>query len=68
MLTVTRIHQDIQPANILVFPQDVSRSRFDVKFKLADFGLTEIGPVSCSSGKMATVNRGNRMYSKSLPA
>lgn len=60
-----RIHQDIQPANILVFPQDASDSPFDVKFKLTDFGLTEFGRLSC--GKIATVNRGNRMYSKCHP-
>ncbi|KAF4439105.1 serine/threonine protein kinase [Fusarium austroafricanum] len=56
------VHQDIQPANILVFPQKDKDSRFDVKFKLTDFGLAELGRVSTSGGTMATENRGNRMY------
>ncbi|KAF5983768.1 serine threonine kinase [Fusarium coicis] len=56
------VHQDIQPANILVFPEKDKDSRFDVKFKLTDFGLAEIGRVSASGGKLATENRGNRMY------
>lgn len=56
------VHQDIQPANILVFPEKDKDSRFDVKFKLTDFGLAEIGRISTSSGKLATENRGNRMY------
>jgi serine/threonine protein kinase len=64
MLIGARVHQDIQPANILVFPQDNPCSRFDVRFKLTDFGLAEIGRVSTSSGTMATENRGNRMYSE----
>ncbi|KAM0494684.1 hypothetical protein ACHAP8_008554 [Fusarium lateritium] len=42
------VHQDIQPANILVFPQNDKASRFDVKFKLTDFGLAEMGRVSNS--------------------
>ncbi|RFN47668.1 serine/threonine protein kinase [Fusarium flagelliforme] len=56
------VHQDIQPANILVFPEDGSDSPFNVRFKLTDFGLTEIGRVSTSNGTMVTENRGNRMY------
>ncbi|KAF5964031.1 serine/threonine protein kinase [Fusarium bulbicola] len=56
------VHQDIQPANILVFPEKDKDSRFDVKFKLTDFGLAEIGRISTSGGKLATENRGNRMY------
>ncbi|KLO81247.1 uncharacterized protein LW93_4821 [Fusarium fujikuroi] len=56
------VHQDIQPANILVFPEKDKDSRFDVRFKLTDFGLAEIGRVSASGGKLATENRGNRMY------
>ncbi|KAG5759530.1 hypothetical protein H9Q72_012345 [Fusarium xylarioides] len=56
------IHQDIQPANILVFPEKDKDSRFDVKFKLTDFGLADIGRISTSGGKLATENRGNRMY------
>ena len=64
MLTGSRVHQDIQPANILVFPEDGSDSPFNVRFKLTDFGLTEIGRVSTSNGTMVTENRGNRMYSE----
>ncbi|KAH7004105.1 kinase-like domain-containing protein [Fusarium venenatum] len=56
------VHQDIQPANILVFPAKQKDSEFDVKFKLTDFGLAEIGRVSNSGGTMVTENRGNRMY------
>jgi serine/threonine protein kinase len=66
-LTVTRVHQDIQPANILVFPQKDKSAPFDVRFKLTDFGLAEIGRVSTSTGTMVTENRGNRMYSEFLP-
>ncbi|KAF4454846.1 serine/threonine protein kinase [Fusarium austroafricanum] len=57
------IHQDIQPANILVFPRNTD-SPYDVSFKLADFGLAEI--VRGVEGEGATVpteNEGNRMYS-----
>ncbi|KAF4962252.1 hypothetical protein FSARC_9641 [Fusarium sarcochroum] len=56
------VHLDIQPANILVFPQKDKGQRFDVKFKLADFGLAAMGRVSQSGGALATENRGNRMY------
>ncbi|KAF9773689.1 hypothetical protein IL306_008448 [Fusarium sp. DS 682] len=56
------VHQDIQPANILVFPGNDKGSRFDVRFKLKGFGLAEIGRFSTSSGTMATKNRRNRMY------
>ncbi|PNP85086.1 hypothetical protein FNYG_01611 [Fusarium nygamai] len=55
-------HQDIQPANILVFPEKDKDSRFDVRFKLTEFGQAEIGRISTSGGKLATENRGNRMY------
>ncbi|KIL87932.1 hypothetical protein FAVG1_08814 [Fusarium avenaceum] len=50
-------HQDIQPANILVFPQKDKSAPFDVTFKFTDFGLAEIG-----RGTMVTKNRGNQMY------
>ncbi|KAK6719667.1 hypothetical protein SNK05_002799 [Fusarium graminearum] len=60
--TLAGVHQDIQPANILVFPQKNQVSPFDVKFKLTDFGLAEIGRVSNFGGTMVTENRGNRMY------
>ncbi|CAG1976420.1 unnamed protein product [Fusarium graminearum] len=39
--SLTGIHQDIQPANILVFRR-TGNSIYDVVFKLADFGLTEL--------------------------
>ncbi|WXC56844.1 hypothetical protein SNK03_002775 [Fusarium graminearum] len=56
------VHQDIQPSNILVFPQKDKYSEFDVKFKLTDFGLAEMGRVLNSRGTMATEDRGNMMY------
>ncbi|KAM0233366.1 hypothetical protein ACHAPO_007060 [Fusarium lateritium] len=65
---LTGIHQDIQPANILVFPREESsrggNSLYDVDFKLADFGLTEV--VWSDGGEGATfptTTEGNRMYS-----
>ncbi|KAF4333055.1 serine threonine kinase [Fusarium beomiforme] len=56
------VHQDIQPANILVFPQKDMDSRFDVVFKLTDLGLAELATIPAFSGTIATENRGNRMY------
>ncbi|KAF4981161.1 hypothetical protein FZEAL_2995 [Fusarium zealandicum] len=61
-ITVHRVHQDIQPANILVFPQS-DKSPFDVRFKLTDFGIAEMRRVLIARGAMATENAGNRMYS-----
>ncbi|KAM5360453.1 hypothetical protein ACJZ2D_013731 [Fusarium nematophilum] len=57
-----RIHLDIKPSNILVFPQS-DKSRFDVRFKLADFGITEMKRVSRTNPDMAIKNGGSRMYS-----
>lgn len=53
---------DIQPANILVFPRS-DKSRFDVDFKLADFGMAAIRRVS-TDGTIAIddMSAGNRMY------
>ncbi|KAF4460055.1 serine threonine kinase [Fusarium albosuccineum] len=59
---IAGIHQDIQPANILVFPRS-NKSRFDVTFKLADFGMAELKKVLTPKGAMAIENEGNRMYS-----
>ncbi|KAJ4269852.1 hypothetical protein NW762_001521 [Fusarium torreyae] len=56
------VHQDIQPANILVFPRS-GRSRFDVQFKLTDFGLAELSKDLSPEGHMAIKNGGSRMYS-----
>ncbi|KAH7215358.1 hypothetical protein DER44DRAFT_855670 [Fusarium oxysporum] len=39
--SLSGIHHDIQPANILVFREE-GNSAYDVSFKLADFGLAEI--------------------------
>ncbi|KAI1008357.1 hypothetical protein LB504_001269 [Fusarium proliferatum] len=61
--SLSGIHHDIQPANILVFREE-GNSAYDVSFKLADFGLAEI--VRINGGEGATVpidNEGNRMYS-----
>jgi serine/threonine protein kinase len=61
-LTIERIHQDIQPANILVFHGDTD-SPYDVSFKLADFGLAEIVKIVEGEGAIVPVdNEGNRMY------
>ncbi|KAI8654030.1 Protein kinase domain-containing protein [Fusarium sp. Ph1] len=62
------IHQDIQPANILVFPCSENSkaegdARFNVRFKLADFGFTEWRRVSKPDGHIKIKNEGNRMYS-----
>ncbi|UZP34395.1 hypothetical protein NXS19_002211 [Fusarium pseudograminearum] len=60
---LTGIHQDIQPANILVFRRP-GNSTYDVVFKLADFGLTELAKKD-EYGEGATVptnTEGNRMY------
>ncbi|CAM1509884.1 Fc.00g002190.m01.CDS01 [Cosmosporella sp. VM-42] len=56
------VHQDIQPANILVFPGS-SGLDYDFHLKLADFGTANlrkrlVGP----KGVMAVENEGNRMY------
>lgn len=60
------IHQDIQPANILVFPKDSNQEEnggFNVRFKLADFGLAEWRRLSKPNGEIKIKNEGNRMYS-----
>ncbi|UPK95530.1 hypothetical protein LCI18_006465 [Fusarium solani-melongenae] len=62
------VHQDIQPANILVFTHPEKNppraaSRFDVRFKLADFGLAEARRVSSSDDHFIIQNQGNLMYS-----
>ncbi|KAF4982069.1 hypothetical protein FDECE_17584 [Fusarium decemcellulare] len=57
-----RVHQDIQLANILVFPRS-DKSPFDVTFKLTDFGMAEVRRVLTPEGAMAIRNEGNRMYS-----
>jgi len=41
--TQTRWHQDVKPANILVFGN--SESPYDVTFKLADLGLSHFSKV-----------------------
>ncbi|KAJ4244270.1 hypothetical protein NW757_010629 [Fusarium falciforme] len=61
------VHQDIQPANILVFPHPPKspprdKSRFDVRFKLADFGLAELRRVSKPDEQFTIENEGNCMY------
>ncbi|RSL72950.1 hypothetical protein CEP53_000901, partial [Fusarium sp. AF-6] len=61
------IHQDIQPANILVFPhppksQEQKESRFDVRFKLADFGFAELRRVSNPDEEFNVENEGSSMY------
>ncbi|CAG7560637.1 unnamed protein product [Fusarium equiseti] len=60
--SLTGIHQDIQPANILVFPGDTG-SPYDVFFKLADFGLTEVVSVTGEGVTFPVNNEGNKMYS-----
>ena len=62
---MSRIHQDIQPANILVFPGDTG-SPYDVYFKLADFGLTEVVRVTGEGETFPVNNEGNKMYCTSL--
>lgn len=68
-LTISRIHNDIQPANILVFPHTENstpqgKTRFDVRFKLADFGLAECRRVSMPGENFPVQNEGSRMYSE----
>ncbi|KAJ4317349.1 hypothetical protein N0V84_007406 [Fusarium piperis] len=62
------IHGDIKPDNILVFPCAEKSTHgehvgFNVRFKLADFGLAESGRVSKINGHIKIKNEGNRMYS-----
>ncbi|KAF4498675.1 serine threonine kinase [Fusarium agapanthi] len=54
------IHKDIKPDNILVFPES-SESRFNVRFKLADFHVTEFKLLD-REGKMMINNWGSRLY------
>ncbi|KAG4293513.1 serine/threonine protein kinase [Fusarium proliferatum] len=54
------IHQDIKPENILVFPKSLE-SRFDVRFKLTDFHVTEFKHLD-REGKMMINNWGSRLY------
>ncbi|KAK2469006.1 hypothetical protein H9L39_19400 [Fusarium oxysporum f. sp. albedinis] len=56
-----RIHQDIKPDNILVFPKS-STSRLDVRFKLTDFHVTEFKQLD-REGRMIINNWGSRLYS-----
>ncbi|EWG35894.1 serine/threonine protein kinase [Fusarium verticillioides 7600] len=56
-----RIHQDIKPDNILVFPNS-AKSRFDARFKLTDFHVTEFKQLD-REGKMTIDNWGSRLYS-----
>ncbi|CVK84426.1 uncharacterized protein FPRN_01950 [Fusarium proliferatum] len=60
--SLTGVHQDIQLSNILVFPQKDKSSRFDVNFKLADFGLAKIGRTFSPEDSLTTRTKGNRMY------
>ncbi|QGI85876.1 uncharacterized protein FFB20_10578 [Fusarium fujikuroi] len=61
--SLSGIHHDIQPANILVFREE-GTSAYDVLFKLADFGLAEIVRTNGGEGvKVPIDNEGNRMYS-----
>ncbi|KAF5716911.1 serine threonine kinase [Fusarium mundagurra] len=60
--SLSGIHHDIQPANILVFREE-GTSTYDVSFKLADFGLAEIVRTNGGEGvKVPVDNEGNRMY------
>ncbi|CCT63252.1 uncharacterized protein FFUJ_00122 [Fusarium fujikuroi IMI 58289] len=59
------IHQDIKPDNILVFPKS-SESRFDVRFKLTDFHVTEFKHLD-REGKMMINNWGSRLYTMPPP-
>ncbi|KNB20341.1 serine/threonine protein kinase [Fusarium oxysporum f. sp. lycopersici 4287] len=61
--SLSGIHHDIQPANILVFREE-GNSAYDVSFKLADFGLAEIVRIDGGEGVTVPIdNEGNRMYS-----
>ncbi|KAF4498672.1 serine threonine kinase [Fusarium agapanthi] len=60
--SLSGVHQDIQLSNILVFPRKDKGSRFDVTFKLADFGLAKIGRIYSQGDSLITSNKGNRMY------
>ncbi|PNP86647.1 hypothetical protein FNYG_00037 [Fusarium nygamai] len=60
--SVSGIHHDIQPANILVFREE-GASNYDVSFKLADFGLAEIVRIGGEGVTVPIDNEGNRMYS-----
>ncbi|KAF5590973.1 serine threonine kinase [Fusarium pseudocircinatum] len=60
--SLSGVHQDIQLSNILVFPQKDKSSRFDVTFKLADFGLAKIGRIYSQGDSLITSKKGNRMY------
>ncbi|KAF5690645.1 serine threonine kinase [Fusarium denticulatum] len=60
--SLSGVHQDIQLSNILVFPRKDKSSRFDVTFKLADFGLAKIGRIYSQGDSLITSKKGNRMY------
>jgi len=65
ILTALRIHQDIHPANIFVFPEP-SGDSYDVRFKLGDFGATHVNRLRGRDGDIQKkrYNDGNmnRMY------
>ncbi|KAK8091011.1 hypothetical protein PG994_000516 [Apiospora phragmitis] len=57
------MHLDIKPGNILVFKRPASSNEYDVKFKIADFGLSRTKPIV--SGQPDPIDRdpgGSRMY------
>lgn len=61
LLTIDRVHMDIQPANILVFPLS-DKSPFNVRFKLADFGVSAARRLSKDDTVAIDEEEGNRMY------
>ncbi|CAI4215861.1 unnamed protein product [Parascedosporium putredinis] len=65
--TLSGMHQDIQPCNILVFSgSGSSGNRFDLHFKIGDFGAAQIKRLRLKDGQLESKrhNNGkmNRMY------
>ena len=62
LISTYRIHQDVKPANILVFGGN-GTSPYDCHFKIADLGLTHFKPNSSHSDDPAYLDAfGTRAY------
>lgn len=66
LLTHLRVHKEINPDSILVFPRGKGTSRFDVQFKFKDFGMAASGAMPASDRRLRLGNKRNRDYGKSL--
>jgi serine/threonine protein kinase len=64
---VIRWHQDLSPANILVFANPTPNKPRQVELKIADFGLGHIMEVREGEEVKAPNNRGAYSYGQSKP-